>query len=286
MTVKKQYQPVRGRTYSLFGAEGDTAAYYVLVDGLAEKLLSNTVNPSHLPEELRKAGRSLKAFMHFTEKYQITQEAQILSAYITDLDLHLKELPFFTPLNSMLRNKRSRYYSDMISIAVMNRMNREKFLGTGCRIALLPHCLREDIDGCRAESDGTDYLCRSCRKGCYVSEVSEILNKQGIMPYIWMTAGLKQLLNEPGRKHGSIGVLGIACIPELAAGMRKVHAKGIPVVGMPLNANRCQRWMGTFMENSVNLEYLKKLTCGKSESGFEKPPGLNSDGQTVCYLRE
>lgn len=259
MPGKEHISPVRGRTYSLFNTEGDTKAYFLLVDELAEILLTKTVHPTHLPEELRKAGRSLRAFRHFTEKYQISQKAQLLAAYITNLDVHLKELPFFTPPNSMLRNKRPRYYSDMIAIAVMNRMNREKFLGVGYRIALLPHCLREDIDGCKAESDGTDYLCRRCLKSCFVNDVSVILKKQGITPYIWMTAGLKQLLKDLAKKHGPPGVLGMACIPELAAGMRKVQAKGLPVIGIPLNANRCRRWMGDFLKNSVDLLYLRKL---------------------------
>jgi len=30
----------------------------------------------------------------------------------------------------------------------------------------------------------------------------------------------------------------------------------IPVVGIPLDANRCMRWMGRFEETSVNLERL------------------------------
>jgi hypothetical protein len=55
---------------------------------------------------------------------------------------------------------------------------------------------------------------------------------------------------------GSFGVLGIACIPELAWGMRACMKRKIPVVGIPLDANRCMRWMGRFEETSVNLERL------------------------------
>jgi hypothetical protein len=33
----------------------------------------------------------------------------------------------------------------------------------------------------------------------------------------------------------------------------------IPVVGIPLDANRCMRWMGRFEETSVNLKRLGEL---------------------------
>jgi hypothetical protein len=33
----------------------------------------------------------------------------------------------------------------------------------------------------------------------------------------------------------------------------------IPVVGIPLDANRCMRWMGRFEQTSVNLECLSAI---------------------------
>ena len=58
----------------------------------------------------------------------------------------------------------------------------------------------------------------------------------------------------------SPGILGIACIPEgLVWGLRKCQEYHIPAIGLPLDANRCARWMGSFHENSVNLEELERL---------------------------
>ncbi|MBN3036183.1 MAG: DUF116 domain-containing protein [Bacteroidales bacterium] len=252
--------PVRGRTYSLFGSGEDTSGYYTLVDTLAERLLSSASDPDRLLQELWRAGRSVRAYRRFALNHGVMNESARLSQYITDLAEHLKQVPLFTPPASVLRHQEPRYYANMIGIAVMNRLNRDRFRKANFRVALLPHCIREDIEACKAESDGTDYLCRHCRKGCYIGNVSHILKKQGITPYIWMTAGLKKLLRLLASQHGAIGVLGMACIPELAAGMRRVHDKGIPVTGIPLNANRCIRWMGEFLENSVDLGYLRKLT--------------------------
>jgi hypothetical protein len=70
---------------------------------------------------------------------------------------------------------------------------------------------------------------------------------------------LKKKAKTVARNDQKLGILGIACIPELMAGIRKCRKLGIPVVGLPLDANRCVRWMGSFHENSINLEMLEKL---------------------------
>jgi hypothetical protein len=60
-------------------------------------------------------------------------------------------------------------------------------------------------------------------------------------------------------QNNGIGVLGIACIPELTFGMRLCRKHNVPVIGIPLDANRCRRWMGDFYENSVNTIRLEKM---------------------------
>jgi hypothetical protein len=74
-----------------------------------------------------------------------------------------------------------------------------------------------------------------------------------------MTANLKSLLNRLRKEGKKVGVLGIACIPELVNGMRMCMRAGVPVVGVPLDANRCARWWGEFHPNSVNIRVLESL---------------------------
>lgn len=70
---------------------------------------------------------------------------------------------------------------------------------------------------------------------------------------------MKKLARETLSEKKSFAVLGIACLPELINGMRLCRKNSIPVVGLPLNANRCIRWFGKFFPNSVDLEELRKL---------------------------
>jgi hypothetical protein len=104
-----------------------------------------------------------------------------------------------------------------------------------------------------------DYVCKSCSKNCYINFASNILKEFEVEPYIWMTASQRALFKKQTDGRKDIGVLGIACIPELIRGMRMCLKKNIPVVGIPLDANRCARWMGEFHPNTVNLEKLKEL---------------------------
>jgi hypothetical protein len=69
----------------------------------------------------------------------------------------------------------------------------------------------------------------------------------------------ERLLKEVKEKHGRVGVFGVACIPELARGMRLAIHLGIPPIGVPLDANRCSRWMGVAHESSFNLKELEDL---------------------------
>jgi hypothetical protein len=77
-----------------------------------------------------------------------------------------------------------------------------------------------------------------------------------------MKADLRKLFRDVKRGEDTPGVLGIACIPELVRGMRLCMKYDVPVVGVPLDANRCARWWGEFHWNSVNLNKLSALLSG------------------------
>jgi hypothetical protein len=61
------------------------------------------------------------------------------------------------------------------------------------------------------------------------------------------------------KEHPSIGALGVACVPELAQGMRLCIELGISPIGVPLDANRCARWMRKAHETTFSMEELEAL---------------------------
>jgi len=183
-----------------------------------------------------------------------------LSDYTPGVEQHLKTESFHKCItDNTILSTREQYYLFMIEIELTNRLNKTEFLNCNYKIALLPHCLRQDLNNCKAVPDETDYHCKGCLKECYVNKISKLLREHDINPYIWRTIRLKPLLKQLVKKYGSTGIIGIACIVELAGGMRSCMKAGLPVIGLPLNANRCIRWMGDFYENSVDMDKLKLL---------------------------
>lgn len=195
-----------------------------------------------------------------TRKQILAVAQPLLEEYLDDVPAHLKSLNLRQRFDRTLRTKQRQYFLYMIEIELVNRLNKESFRQCDYRLAFLPHCLRDLSRRCRAGvEDDIDYVCRRCSNVCYVRQVSDLLQEHGIRPYIWMNANLRKLFRRLKKEGREIGVLGMACLPELVNGMRLCARAKVPVVGIPLNANRCARWMGDFYDNSVDVQALKDL---------------------------
>jgi hypothetical protein len=151
------------------------------------------------------------------------------------------------------------YHLAMVEIELVNRIYAAEFRSCSKKYAFLPHCLRDLGAECRSAQRDIDYVCKGCSENCNVNHASKTLRLHGVKPYIWMTADLGALFRKVKKEGNSLGVLGIACVPELVRGMRKCLKHGVPVVGIPLDANRCARWWGEFHWNTVNLAKLESL---------------------------
>jgi hypothetical protein len=265
--AKPQIEPVIGKTYSLFGESETTDDYYAQIRELTDFVLETFPDPEAVLIRLRKASRK----RHHLSR-QIGRNGQFsflpfvvntlfdgLSAYTPGVKDHLKGLTFSERWDSALRTSREQYYLYMMEIELVNRLNKQDFKKCEYKIALLPHCLHDLTKDCLAEQSDLEYVCKRCSKNCFIRHTSDILKAHDVNPYILMTVGYSKLLRKLRAKVGSLGVLGMACVPELSRGMRACMRAGIPAVGIPLDANRCIRWMGEYHKNSVNLEELEKL---------------------------
>jgi len=262
--------PVAGKTYSLFGSDLSTEPYYVRVRRLADELLRIVPGEESLLALIRKVDGRKRLLARVARRPDgsvlssiLRLLGDVLSQYTTNVRTHLSGLSMRSVTDRRLRTTEEQYHLHMLEIELVNRVHRDRFLRSDFRIALLPHCLRDFRSQCRSVPGDLDSVCAGCSEICFLHRVSAILREAGIHPYIWRNAELPPLIRSlEGR--GAFGVLGIACIPELAWGMRACMKRKIPVVGIPLDANRCMRWMGRFEETSVNLERLSALVIAES----------------------
>lgn len=262
-------KPIRGKTFSLYGESLDTSGYYCAIDELADEFIRLCPDAAKLLYQVQKASETKRLLRRRIKNpksdsfisFIVNRLHEKMSVYTSEVKSHLQELPSISRLaDETLGTTEEQYHIYMLEIELTNRIFKESFKSAEVKVAFLPHCLRDLEAKCRAKAEpgDADYTCKGCSKLCHVNRVSALLKTRAIKPYIWMDADLPSLFKEL-RAKGSLGMLGIACIPELIDGMRLCRHAEIPVVGIPLNANRCARWMGEFYPTSVDLKELEKL---------------------------
>ena len=262
----KLYTSVQGKTYSLFAEGDDSEHYYAEIKRLADVFLQRCPDEKRLLGLIQKVGErpfllGLKATAANRKTLQFIRETlrQSLSIYTQNVSNHLKTLPLAKRMDSTLVTTEEKYHLYMLEIELVNRIHKEEFRRSEYRFALIAHCLRDFRPGCRSEEGEFEAVCKGCTEDCFINLGSILLEKNGIKPYISVETDQERLFRRLKQEHPSIGALGIACIPELAMGMRLCSRTGIPPVGIPLNANRCARWMSQAYETSFNLEQLEEL---------------------------
>jgi hypothetical protein len=263
---RKLYTPVQGKTYSLFAGGDDSEPYFAAIKRLAEVFLQRCPDGNRLLSLIQPVGERswLRGLKTTPAERQLLHEVrqtlrQSLSIYTPHVAHHLKTLPRAKRRDETLTTTEEKYHLYMLEIELVNRLYREAFQSSGYKFALLAHCLRDFRPACRSEAGEFEAVCRGCTADCLIHLGSVLLEKYGIEPYISVERDQEKLFRRLKHEHPSIGALGIACIPELARGMRLCLRTGIAPVGIPLNANRCARWMSEAHETSFNLEQLDSL---------------------------
>ncbi len=263
-------KPVKGKTYSLFGTTTDTIYYYNQVEKLLDVCLQQCPDMQELLTQIQSISgkkRFLKQQLNISAdrslaSFIVTTSRNMLLTFTDAVKTHIKNPTLRMLGDGTLITTEEQYHLYMLEIALVNRMFKDSFKKCAVKVAFLPHCLHDLDKKCQATSDGIDYVCKGCSKKCFINRVSTLLRAHDIKPYIWMDADLKSLFRDLQAQGNTAGVLGVACIPELVDGMRLCTRLNIPVIGVPLNANRCARWMGEFHETSVDIEALENLVAG------------------------
>jgi len=265
--VNQEDKTLKGKTYSLFGDSKTTDDYYRVIRELTDVFLKRCPDEKRLLYLIQKAGSSRLSFKNLSanndDSSLITYIKKTLKAplslYTTGVKEHLRTLPLSQRLDSILRTREAQYHLYMIEIELVNRIYKEAFRNSEYKFALIAHCLRDFRPDCRSAAGDIESICRGCTRECFIHLGSLLLKKYDIHPYISLSMDLDKLFKKIKAEHQSVGALGIACVPELASGMRLCIKLNIAPVGIPLDANRCARWMGTAQESSFNLEELESL---------------------------
>ncbi len=257
--------PIVGKTYSLYGNESSSAEFYDQLCLSGDLVLKNfNGREANLLSFLSRISTSKRRIRSYERKDPVFSNVmnilrRDLKKYLHNVEWHLKSITIRQRWDKRLSTSEDQYLLYMLEIEMTNRINLNRFAESSRKLAFLPHCLRDFSRECLAAPDGIDYLCKGCSKICTVNKISRLLKENKVTPYIWLQADLKNIFRMYIERSETPGVVGVACIPELANGMRLCRKYNIPVVGVPLDANRCRRWMGEFFDTSVNIQRLGEL---------------------------
>lgn len=259
-----RYKPLQGKTYTLFGTSAATEQYYSLIKQLVDRFTRQCPDEERLLSLLQKAAdNSLFKRMPRKDHSLISAIRETardsLPVYTRGVAQHLRDLPFTKRFDGTLTTKEAQYHLHMLEIELVNRIYREPFKRSAYKFALLPHCLRDFRADCHSVPGDMEAVCKHCTEECFIRLGSLLLRRYDINPYISVEMDQERLFRKLKSEHPSIGALGVACIPELVRGMRLCIRLGIPPVGIPLDANRCARWMKQAYESSFSLEELENL---------------------------
>jgi len=258
---------LQGKTYSLYGTHTGTDQYYFVIRNLTDLFLEQCPDKKELLIQIQRAG-SDNSFLSRMKGFRADKSLILfirnnlnksLSVYTTGVNDHLKTLPLSQRFDSILRTKEFQYHLYMIEIELANRMYKEEFQQSKYKFSLIAHCLRDFRPKCESVTGEYESVCKGCTKDCFIHLGSVLLKKYDIHPYISVSMDLKKLFKKIKDEHQNTGALGIACVPELAIGMRLCIKLGIPSVGIPLDANRCARWMNKAHESTFNVKELEML---------------------------
>jgi hypothetical protein len=257
-------QNMKGKTYTLSDVSGDSVEYYQLIKDLTDQCLQKIPDEQKLLDHVQQAAARSGFFSKLLGKkpFQSSLNRTLtasLSQYTTGARDHLRSLSLSDRFDQTLRTTEQQYHLYMVEIELTNRINREGFSSAEFRMALIPHCLRDYQEHCRMIAGDVEASCDHCNQECFVHLGSFLMENCGIKPYISVSMDHDKLFKKLKAVHPSLGVLGIACIPELVQGMRLCRKLNIPAVGIPLDVNRCERWMGRTLEGSFNLKALEEL---------------------------
>ena len=257
---------LQGKTYTLFGVTAGTESYYAAIKALADRILLKCPDEERLLRHIRWAGKnSLSRRMsgrdidHSLISYMRSALGAKLDSYTRDVREHLRSLSLLSRLDPTLTTSEEQYHLYMLEIELVNRLYRKRFRDSAYKFALFPHCLRDFRSACSSRPGDIEAVCMGCAEDCFIRLGSILLKKYGIEPYISVSMDQKILYRKLKIRHPSIGALGIACVPELARGMRLCIRLDINPVGIPLDANRCSRWMKEAHETSFSIKELEDL---------------------------
>ena len=150
------------------------------------------------------------------------------------------------------------YYFNMILSEVMNDIFREKFLNTARKIVFLPGCMTQTHTLCKRVSTSYGGKCKHCSRDCNINKINSLGDKYNFDVYIIEHETTLSSLDT--RDNKNIGIVGIACVPNLISGGFKALRLGFIPQCVLLDYSGCSNhWLDEKIMTSINVDRLLEI---------------------------
>ena len=160
--------------------------------------------------------------------------------------------------HDLRRTSKDDYLLSLLTIALLNRQNRESFNRTKETLIIMPDCLSLHNPDCLKEDGKWGDQCLGCTPSCQMALVQELADNYGAT-CLFSKRKLAEQIEHFAGESKNLGVIGIACILMLAEGMQTAAEAGIPVRGVLLNFCGCEHWNDEPFASEFELDKLKQI---------------------------
>lgn len=151
------------------------------------------------------------------------------------------------------------YHLNMVGAEIMNRAFKKDFDDRPRKALLLPGCMRISQSICKADETNLGLKCIRCSKNCNVNRLTEMGDEYRFEVYIILHES-SAFSKSSKKDRNELGIIGVACIPNLIAGGWKSESFGIPAQCVLLDYSSCQNhWDNEGFPTVINVNHLFKL---------------------------
>ncbi|MEW6051185.1 MAG: DUF116 domain-containing protein [Candidatus Zixiibacteriota bacterium] len=166
--------------------------------------------------------------------------------------------------HELRRTPKENYLHALLTVAMLNRQNRQAFNRSKETLIVMPDCLSLHNPSCLKTDEKWGDQCQSCTPTCRAYQVQELADQYGATCLFSKRKLAEQIGHFAGRSE-NLGVIGIACILMLAEGMRTAADAGLPVRGVLLDFCGCEHWNDEPFASEFDISMLAGILKEKYE---------------------
>lgn len=214
----------------------------------------------------------------------IQQGRAELEPYIAGIDDFVaRQNEYSKPKSDLRLRPADAYIRNMLAVEVLGRIMRSAFLETERRLIVLPACLKSygDQECCKIEVEGA-HTCAQCNPECIIFDtVEHFIDDQTKL--VLEPDDLGDYLSMVRKTHGTVGVVGVACVLTMLSGFEQTLKHKLPTQGVFLSYSSClHHWADPPFNTCYSLRRMARV-LGKDVSGVTDD--IRSRGVTYSLER-